>query len=149
MTAAAPRRAPAPARSREAGRAHLRVAASPPRGRRRLGFWLGTGLSVAAVFLLVAFHVFAVQHAFEIDRLAQEREREEQRYERLRRDVATRTSPEAIVTAAGELGMVVASRVETFDEPESPAPAASGPPADEAASTLAQSWDDAKGSLGP
>jgi hypothetical protein len=101
---------------------------------------------VAATFLLVAFHVFAVQQAFAIDRLAEQRRVEEQRYERLRRDVATLSSPEAIVRAAEQLGMVVAPTVDYIDVPPA---APTGAPTDETASTLAESWDDAKGSLGP
>jgi len=147
MSTAAPRRAPAPGRRPEPRAAgHLRVAPDAPRRRAPVAFWVGVAASVAAVFVLVAFHVLAVQHAFAMDRIVEQRRVEEQRYERLRRDVATLSSPEAIVRAAERLGMVVAPTVDYIDVPPA---APTGESADETASTLAQSWDDAKGSLGP
>jgi hypothetical protein len=107
--------------------------------------WGLTLASVAAVFLLVAFHVFAIQHAFELDRLARDRAGEERRYERLREQVATLSAPEAIVAAAEELGMVPAPHVEPI---QAPAAAPRGEKVDPTADTLGESWDEAKRHLG-
>ena len=58
------------------------------------------GAHRVALFVLVAFHVLAVQHVFAIDRLGEERKTEELQYERLRAEVATLSAPESVVAAA-------------------------------------------------
>jgi hypothetical protein len=107
--------------------------------------WGLTIVSIASVFLLVAFHVVAVQHSFALDRLARERATEERRYERLREEVATRSAPDAIVAAATKLGMVPADHVEALQAPPA---APHGTKDDPTADTLGSSWDEAKRHLG-
>jgi hypothetical protein len=128
-------------------RAHLRVAPDVSRAQRRarVVVWGVTLVSVALVFLLVAFHVVAVQHAFELDRLAEERTDQERRYERLREQVATMSAPDAIVAAATKLGMVPADHVEAIQAPPA---APRGVKQDPTADTLGRSWDEAKRHLG-
>jgi hypothetical protein len=63
-------------------------------------------VTVASLFTLVGFRVVAAQSAFTLDRLTKERTNEQLRYERLREDVARRSSPAAIIAAARGLGMV-------------------------------------------
>jgi hypothetical protein len=113
--------------------------------RARVAVWAITLVSVASIFLLVAFHVVAVQHAFEMDQLAAERTDEERRYERLREQVATLSAPDAIVAAATELGMVPADDVEAIQAPPA---APRGVKQDPTADTLGRSWDEAKRHLG-
>lgn len=101
--------------------------------------------STVALFLLVAFHVFAVQHAFEMNRLASQRAQEERRYERLREQVATLSAPDAIVAAARKIGMVPADHVELVQAPPA---APRGEKDDPTADTLGGSWETAKRHLG-
>ena len=70
---------------------HLRVAPEVARRRRltRLAMFAFGVVTVASLFALVAFHVFAVQSTFTLDRIAKERTNEELRNERLRDQVAT------------------------------------------------------------
>jgi hypothetical protein len=96
--------------------------------------------------VLVAFHVLAVQHAFAIDRLSEERKTEELQYERLRTEVATLSAPESVVAAARALGMVPATSVDYIDAPAA-APHASAP--DRTTSTLGDTHAEAKKSIGP
>ncbi len=91
--------------------AHLRVAPDSRellrrRRRARLIVALGAVVTAASMFLLVAFHVFAVQSSFELDKLQSDLTREQRRYGMLRDEVATRSSPEAIARGAERLGMV-------------------------------------------
>jgi hypothetical protein len=62
-------------------------------------------VSVASLFLLVAFNVFMVQGQFDLDRLAEERQFQQKKYEKLRDEVAALAAPPAIVSKAHELGM--------------------------------------------
>ena len=57
------------------------------------------------MFLLVTFHVFAVQSAFQLDKLEQQRSDAQRANERLRHLVAKRSSATAIYNAASALGM--------------------------------------------
>jgi hypothetical protein len=107
--------------------------------------WSVTLVSIVSLFLLVAFHVVAVQHAFELDQLASQRAEEERRYERLREQVATLSAPDAIVGAATQLGMVPAEHVEAIQAPPA---APRGEKDDRTADTLGRSWDEAKRHLG-
>jgi hypothetical protein len=91
--------------------AHLRVAPDAReilrrRRRARLVVLGGAAISAASMFLLVAFHVFAVQSSFQLDKLQTELTIEQRRYGMLRDEVATRSSPETIAKAAEGLGMV-------------------------------------------
>jgi hypothetical protein len=66
-------------------------------------------VTVASLFALVAFHVFAAQSAFTLDRLSKQRTNEQLRYERLREEVARLSSPASVIAAAQNLGMKPAS----------------------------------------
>jgi cell division protein FtsL len=148
-SAAPVRRRPAPATRPRPGTAprHLRVAPEIWRRRRRarLAMWGLALLTVASIFVLVAFHVVAVQHTFQLDRLARERANEELRYERLREQVATLSAPDAIVAAAQKMGMQPASSVTALQAPQA---APRGTRQDPTADTLGKSWDEAKRHLG-
>jgi cell division protein FtsL len=126
---------------------HLQVADRARRKRRaRVAVW-ATGLVTAlALFVLVAFHVLAVQHSFTLDRLAEERRTEELRYERLRAEVATRSSPQAIVDAAKQRGMQPATEIDWIDAPAAAPEAASD---EQTSSTLADIHGEAKQTLDP
>ncbi len=75
-------------------------------------------VTVAALFTLVGFRVVAAQSAFTLDRLTKQRTNEQLRYERLREDVARRSSPAAIMSAARGLGMIDAPRQEFLWAPK-------------------------------
>jgi hypothetical protein len=82
--------------------------------RRRRARWglLGVGaISAASMFGLVAFHVFAVQSSFQLDKLERQLTIEQRRYGILREEVATRSSPQAVAAGAEELHMVRPSQV--------------------------------------
>jgi hypothetical protein len=116
-TASAPRRSSEPD---AAPREHLRVA--PDNRRRRLRARLlvvGIALlTIASLFTLVGFRVVAAQAAFSLDRLSKERMNEQLRYERLREEVAQRSSPSAIISAAYAQGLVFADRKEFIQAAE-------------------------------
>jgi hypothetical protein len=103
-------------------------------------------LTAACLFTLVAFQVFAAQHAFTLDRLDKERTNEQLRYERLRARVAELSSPQAIVAAATRLGMQQAGRTEVVNAPPAAPRAVSG---GLEGHTLSTSWRDAKKHLEP
>jgi hypothetical protein len=147
MVATAPpvrtaRRAGAAPRDR-ARRPDLRVAPDPVRRARvRVLVLLVAVASSVSLFLLVAFNVFVVQGQFELDRVGDQRETEQLRYERLREEVARLSAPAAIVSAAERMGMVEPAEVSMIE-----APAAS--PADEEDRTeqTLRSWPEVKSSL--
>jgi cell division protein FtsL len=96
--------------------AHLRVAPDSVellrrRRRARLIVLLGAAVSAASMFLLVAFHVWAVQASFQYDKLQTQLTAEQRKYGMLRDEVATRSSPEAIAHGAEGLGMVRPAQV--------------------------------------
>ncbi|HEV7526551.1 MAG TPA: hypothetical protein VGP92_16400 [Acidimicrobiia bacterium] len=74
--------------------------------RARLLMWAAALVTVASLFTLVAFHVFAAQSAFTLERLSKERTNEQLRYQRLRNDVSARSSAQAVIEASNKLGMV-------------------------------------------
>jgi hypothetical protein len=74
--------------------------------RARLLVWAVGLVTVAAMFMLVAFHVFAAQSAFTLERLSKEQANEQLRYERLRNQVASESSADTVIRAADKLGMV-------------------------------------------
>ena len=57
------------------------------------------------MFLLVTFHVFAVQSSFQLDKLEHQRSDAQRRNEHLRSVVASRSSATAIVRAATIYGL--------------------------------------------
>jgi cell division protein FtsL len=90
---------------------HLRVAPKTSRDvlrrRRRARFAvLGVAaLSAASMFLLVAFHVFAVQAAFQLDKFEGQLQVEQRKYALLRSEVDAASSPETVATKAEAMGM--------------------------------------------
>ena len=91
---------------------HLRVAPKVSRRvltQRRRARWAVAGLaaiSAASMFLLVTFHVFAVQSSFQLDKLEQQRSAAQRRNELLRNQVAKSSSATTIFNAAIAQGMV-------------------------------------------
>jgi hypothetical protein len=102
-------------------------------------------VTVASLFTLVAFHVFAAQSAFTLDELSKQRENEQLRYERLREEVARQSSPEAVISAARALGMVPAERTNILDAPAAAPTAAQTDPAQAALSP--ETYDETKRAL--
>lgn len=109
----------------------------------RLALAAGVLVSSASLFLIVASNVLIAQGQFELAELAGQRDVEQQRYERLRLEVAERSSPEKVVSAAVALGMMVPDQI---DYVSAPAAAPHGE-TDRTASTLDESWEDVKASL--
>jgi len=143
-----PSASPTPAAQDTAPESHLRVApdASKRRRRARLAVWVATLVTVGSLFALVAFHVMAVQQAFVLDHLSEQQARESRRYERLRAEVATQSSPAAIVDAARARGMVFPS--EPVEQLYAPLAAPEAPADAETSDTLTEAHE-AKPSLGP
>jgi hypothetical protein len=79
--------------------------------------WGAVLVTVASLFTLVAFHVFAAQSAFTLERLSKDRANEQLRYERLREFVASLSSAETVIAAAAKLGMVQGGTVVTLSLP--------------------------------
>jgi hypothetical protein len=94
--------------------------------RARLVVWAAGLVTVASLFTLVAFHVFAAQSAFTLERLSKERTNEQLRYERLREQVANLSSAQTVSAAASKLGMVqggtVVSLAVSSGRPPGPTP---------------------------
>ncbi len=90
--------------------ARARLTVAPDVARRRLRarllVWAVALVTVASLFTLVAFHVFAAQSAFTLERLSKDRTNEQLRYERLRDQVARLSSAQTVIVAAKKLGMV-------------------------------------------
>ena len=68
--------------------------------------WGAALVTVASLFTLVSFHVFAAQSAFTLERLSKERTNEQLRYARLREQVASLSSAQVVIKASHTLGMV-------------------------------------------
>lgn len=105
--AAAP--APAPRPRPEARPDHLRVVAPAERVRRGLTPAMAVLLTVglfATLFAVAVAHTVLLQGQLKLDRVDAQLSVEQARYQELRRDVAQLESPERIVGAAHEQGMV-------------------------------------------
>jgi cell division protein FtsL len=144
------RKLPAPGsvpRRERARPRHLRVAPEVARRRRltRLAMFGFGVVTVASLFALVAFHVFAVQSTFTLDRIAKARTNEELRNERLRAQVATLSSPASIIARAEQLGMTNNGGFEFVQAPKAAPKRASSDPAQQA---FAKSWMTTKRHLG-
>ena len=88
------------------------VSPSVARRRRRLLVAAAALLACAALFGLAAFQAVLVSNQAELDRLADQADEEQARFQRLRLEVAQLESPERIVAVAQErLGMVPAAGV--------------------------------------
>lgn len=107
---------------------HLRVVAPSERVRRRLtpatGVLLTAGL-FATLFLVAIAHTVLVQGQIRLDELDARLAAEQARYQELRTEVAGLESPERVVAAAEELGMVSPQDL-VYLQPAAPA---SGAPA--------------------
>lgn len=114
----APRPAPQPSRrpsQRPAPRPddrskHLRVVRPDERPRRHLSPKTGvvlTALLFLTLFAIAGAHSLLVQGQIRLDDLDTQLTSEQARYQELRKDVAAMESPERIVSAALELGMVI------------------------------------------
>ena len=118
--------------------------------RARLLVWGAALVTVASLFTLVAFHVFAAQSAFSLERLAKERTNEQLRYERLREQVAELSSAQTVSAAAARLGMVPGGTVRTLSvaggAPAGPTP--SGRSAGPSVQSASPSYAEAKRALG-
>jgi hypothetical protein len=92
----------------DGARAQLTIAPDVARRRlkARLLVWGVALVTVASMFMLVSFHVFAAQSAFTLERLSKERTNEQLRYQRLRNMVAERSSAPTVIKAAKARGMV-------------------------------------------
>jgi cell division protein FtsL len=122
-------------------RAHLKVAPEVARRRRytRLAMAGAALVTVASLFLMVAFQVFATQSAFRLDHLEKVRANEELRNQRLRAQVASLSSPGSIVERAQQDGLVQVP-VAYVQAP----PAAPKKPLIDAAQKVLQSWSTTK-----
>ena len=82
----------------------------------RVGPWLLlTVVVLAAFFLLIYSRIALDRSAFVIEEISRQTAVEETRYWELRLESARLQSPERIVAAAAELGMVYPDRVETLE----------------------------------
>ena len=106
----APNATPRPGSPNRGDGARARLTVAPEVARRRLrarlSMWGAALVTVASLFTLVAFHVFAAQSAFTLERLSKERTNEQLRYERLREQVARLSSANVVIDASNKLGMV-------------------------------------------
>jgi len=145
---AAPRPGSSPHRG-DGARARLTIAPEVARRRlrARLIMWGAALVTVASLFTLVAFHVFAAQSAFTMERLSKERTNEQQRYERLRELVAERSSAEVVITAAKGLGMVPSGTLIPLVT-STPQPV-TGAPAQGPETSAAKNYRDTKKALAP
>jgi hypothetical protein len=133
-------------RDENARSGHLKVADDARQHRRRrLAMWAMGVLMALGLFILVSFHVLAVQQSFSLERVGDDRHAEELSYERLRAEVATLSAPQTIVDAARQRGMQPATSIDWID---APAAAPSGSPGEQTSSTLADIHEKAKASLG-
>jgi cell division protein FtsL len=102
---------PEDAYSARPARPHLRVAPKPSgsvlRRRRRARFALFgvAAISAASMFLLVAFHVFAVQSAFQLDKLDTQLSMEQKQNALLRSEVDEASAPATVAMKAAQLGL--------------------------------------------
>jgi hypothetical protein len=123
-------------------RAHLKVAPEVARRRRytRLAMVGAALVTVASLFLMVAFQVFAAQSAFRLDQLAKVRANEELRNERLREQVASLSSPGSVIARAQQDGLVPVP----VNYVQAPPAAPDKPVSDAAGKVLNQTWSTTK-----
>jgi hypothetical protein len=145
-SARAPR--PAPAKEREQGRErHLAVVDPDARKRERrarLGVRVAVASVVAAVLIVVTFHVMMAEGQLQLDRLEESTAKEQQRYEALRLRYAEQIAPEAIIDRAEDLGMVPARSTRYVSAPGLTAEAAESAGTDATARSLARDWEKVK-----
>jgi hypothetical protein len=116
-----PNATPRPGSPSRGDGAPVRLTVAPEVARRRLRarliVWGAALVTVASLFTLVAFHVFAAQSAFTLERLSKDRANEQLRYERLREQVASLSSAQTVIAAASKLGMVPGGTLVTLSVP--------------------------------
>jgi hypothetical protein len=116
-----PNATPRPGSPNRGDGAPVRLSVAPEVARRRLRarliVWGAALVTVASLFTLVAFHVFAAQSAFTLERLSKDRANEQLRYERLREQVASLSSAQTVIAAASKLGMVPGGTLVTLSVP--------------------------------
>src|SRR5262245_29825078 len=115
----APSRAPrsTPAAPRERHLAVVDPAARKRDRRTRMGVRLAITSVVAAVLVVVVFHVMMAEGQLQLDRLETATAKEQQRYEALRLTYAERNSPDAIISRAKRLGMIPAKTTRYVSAP--------------------------------
>jgi hypothetical protein len=117
----APNATPRPESPDRGDGARVRLTVAPEVARRRLRarlvVWGAALVTVASMFTLVAFHVFAAQSAFTLERLSKVRANEQLRYERLREQVAGQSSAQTVIAAASKLGMVPGGTIVSLPVP--------------------------------
>ena len=74
-----------------------------------MGVRFAVAAVIAAVLIVVGFHVMMAEGQLQLDRLDQATKAEQQRYEQLRLKYAQRSSPKAIIDRADDLGMIPAT----------------------------------------
>jgi hypothetical protein len=123
-------------------RAYLKVAPEVARRRRytRLAMTGAALVTVASLFLMVAFQVFAAQSAFRLDQLSKVRANEELRNQRLRDQVASLSSPGSVIERARQDGLVPVPVAYVQAPPAAPLK----PVSDAAGKVLNQSWPTTK-----
>jgi len=131
--------------------ARARLTIAPDRVRRRLRarllMWGAALVTVASLFTLVAFHVFAAQSAFTLERLSKERTNEQFRNQRLRLAVANASSASVVIKASEDFGMVEGSGVITLTVP--PGRHTNSPSLVVAAPSSVKDWSETKQALEP
>jgi cell division protein FtsL len=147
--ASSPERAPRPAPSSPRER-HLAVvdpAARKRERRARMGVRLAVACVVAAVLIVVGFHVMMAEGQLQLDRLDRETAIQQQRYEALRLEFAEQSAPEAIIERAEDLGMVPATSMRYLSAPGLTAEAAKSAGTDATAASLRRDWEKVKPNL--
>lgn len=131
--------------------ARARLTVAPEVARRRLRarliMWAASIVTVASLFTLVAFHVFAAQSAFTMERLSKELTNEQLRYSRLRELNAELSSAEKVIAAARKQGLVPSGTSTPLQVPH--APIGVGPADQTAQATSAANYRDTKRALAP
>jgi cell division protein FtsL len=140
-----PRRAPL---ARPVRRPNLRVIparddTSRRARRRRRTVVLAAVLTLAAVFTVVAFHVFLAQGQLAIDTLEQRTATAEREYDDARLEHARLSAPQRIVERAKELGLTLPAQPPTPIAVEGELP-----PAPDAPNGTMNGWTDVKPTLG-
>lgn len=139
----APRSRPAPAERPR----HLAVVDPAQRKRERrarLGVRLSIASVVAAVLIVVGFHVVMAEGQLQLERLDRQTTVEQQRYESLRLTFAERSAPQAIVKRATSIGMIPATSLRYLTVPGLTATDTANAAAGATAPSLARDWEQVK-----
>lgn len=147
--ASAPKRAPSssPAPARERHLAVVDPAARKRERRARMGVRLAVTSVVAAVLVVVGFHVMMAEGQLQLDRLNRSTAVEQQRYEALRLKFAHRSAPQTIIERAEDLGMIPAKSLRYVSAPGLTAEAAKSAGTNATAASLARDWEKVKPNL--